>query len=307
LNIPRKGAGIVFTATLLATLVATVAAPFAAAVTPVVTSAGSVPKGGTSTGTASFQFTEKAAACFVAASPALTVTILDSASGNTVNFVGTPTITGAPGSLGATASASGNVLTINFAGADNAQVESLTVGGLKISASTGAAAGAIKAALGGNATDIACVFSGTTTATGTLQSILPNTALGALVNTTSACGFQITNGQAGSTDADAGKATFSDVADSRNIVAPAPAPPTAPGLQVVNFDVGANTHGIGIAVTQTVGLCAAGQTLGSPGTVTVSLNQTATSHRQRRGEQSARRDDDPEHAQLKQRVHWRRR
>src|SRR5207248_806829 len=83
--------GIAFTATLLASLVATVAAPLALA-SVTVTSAGSVPRGGTSTGTATFAFQENFAACFDAiGSPDLSVVITDSAGNPTVHFVGTPT------------------------------------------------------------------------------------------------------------------------------------------------------------------------------------------------------------------------
>ena len=95
LNIRRKGLSIAFTATLLSSLLATIAAPAVfGAVT--VTSAGTVPRGGTSAGTATFQFTENSSACFaVAPLPAgneLTFRSRIPRAAATVHFVGTPTV-----------------------------------------------------------------------------------------------------------------------------------------------------------------------------------------------------------------------
>ena len=152
MNIRKKAGGMLFSATLLSALVATVAAPLALASVSV-TSAGAVPKGGTSAGTAAFTFTENSAACFstVAQPTALVVTILDNAAAATVTFSGTPVVT-SPGSLGpATASISGNTLTVAFLGSDTINIEQVTVSGLSIKATTAAASGAIGATLTGTA------------------------------------------------------------------------------------------------------------------------------------------------------------
>ena len=102
LNIRRKGLSIAFTATLLSSLLATIAAPAVFGAVNV-TSAGPITPGGTSTGTATFQFVENSSNCFavapLAAGNELTVRIADSANGNTVHFVGTPVPSG-PQSLG---------------------------------------------------------------------------------------------------------------------------------------------------------------------------------------------------------------
>jgi cytochrome c oxidase assembly protein subunit 15 len=55
----------------------------------------------------------------------------------------------APGSLGATATTNGGVLTISTASSNSDAVEQITVGGMKISADTSAAPGAITTTLGG--------------------------------------------------------------------------------------------------------------------------------------------------------------
>ena len=103
MKLRRKGMSIAFTATLLSSLLMTIAAPIVLGLVTV-TSAGNVPRGGTSAGTATFQFTENAVGCFDSAPlPAgneLNVQITDFAGASTVHFVGTPTVV-APGSLGA--------------------------------------------------------------------------------------------------------------------------------------------------------------------------------------------------------------
>lgn len=267
MKIRRKGAGIGFTAVLLSALVATVAAPAVFASTAV-TSAGTVPRGGTSTGTASFTFTENTANCFtnVAQPAALVVTILDAANNPTVTFVGPPVVSG-PGTVGATATVAGNVLTIAFAGASPVNVEQITVSGLKISATATAATGAIKATLTGS--EAACVLPGSTTATATLVTPIAGAGAQAAVsyNVTSVCNLRNT----GSGATPAGNVSFSDVADPRSISAVSGGA-TSTGTQTGNFAAGTIGHPSGVTLTQTVDNCSGA--IGSPGTIGNALQQT---------------------------------
>jgi len=156
LNIRKKGAGLAFTATLLASLIAVVAAPLASAAVTV-TSAGTVPRAGTSATAAVFTLTENSAACFGVAVPYnvpdggfISIQILDSASAPTVHFVA-PVGLSAPGSLGASATlqnagGTNNVLTIRLTGHDDLNIEQI-IASAKISADAGATNGAIKATL----------------------------------------------------------------------------------------------------------------------------------------------------------------
>jgi hypothetical protein len=271
LNIRRKGAGIAFTATLLSALVATVAAPLAFASVGV-TSAGSVPRGGTSTGTATFTFTENTAACFTGAgSPDLQVVITDSAGAAKVGFSGTATVVAPTATLGAVTTSLSNTgghtndtLNINFSNASNFNVEVITVSGLKITADSDAATGAIKATLLGS--EAPCVLPGTATATGILQTAIPSgAAFGpAQINVTSVCPFAVTALPTPS------NADFSLVSDPRAITA---ASPVVGGIQTVTF--GAGTVGQNIVpnntVTQTVPNCSA--SIASPGTVANAIEE----------------------------------
>jgi hypothetical protein len=219
-----------------------------------VTSAGSVLPGGTSAGAASFTLTENAIAAFPNASGSVTVTITDSSSAPTVRFSGTPVLS-APGSLGATVSVGSNAFTVNIAGADNSNIEPITVSGLRITALAGAAAGPIKAAMTGSL--VGGIVSATAIATGTVQSlVIAGATSGVVVNVSSPCGFAATGGL--NTDA-----TFSDVADSRPV---ATATALAAGQQTLTFGAGVSAHVAGTTVTQTVADCL-GANLGSPGTV----------------------------------------
>lgn len=191
MSIWKKAISVATSAALLASLLTAVAAPAAFAGTTI-TSAGSVPRAGTSAGTATFVFTENTATA-LAATGTFTVTILDSAAGATVTFDGTPVVS-APGSLGATASVAGNVLSVKITGFDNLNVETITVSGLKIKATAAAALGAIQANFGGDAIWNAFV-GGTATATGKLaQAYGPTTTVWIVaVDATSPCIFSGTN------------------------------------------------------------------------------------------------------------------
>jgi hypothetical protein len=222
---------IALTATLLSSLLATIAAPAVFGAVSV-TSAGTVPIGGTSTGTASFQFTENSAACFQdtgdippapLAGNELTVTIFDQADASTVHFVGIPQVV-APGSLGhsvtlSSTNTTNDTININFANSDDFNVEQITISGLMISADgpapgPAAVTGAIRAILTGN--EVGCVLPGTGTATGNLVQAI--TGAGAEPNIdivlTGNCAFDVTD--AGNSPS--GQATFSaPSADPRSI------------------------------------------------------------------------------------------
>ncbi|MEA2609370.1 MAG: hypothetical protein QOJ75_1613, partial [Chloroflexota bacterium] len=243
------------TAILLATLAAVgVAVPALASTS--VTSAGSVQPGGISAGTASFTMTENAAAGFSNAGGTLVVTITDSLGASTVHFTGTPLLS-APGSVRATVAlgSAGTSVVVTTLGADDVNVEQITVSGLRISADAGAAAGPIKASVGGSL--VGGILSTTATATGTIQTFVGvGTAASVLVNVSSACGFAATGGLTANV-------TFSDVADARAITS---ATAISGGQQTLAIAAGASTHLVGTAITQTVADCL-GTNLASPGTV----------------------------------------
>jgi hypothetical protein len=140
-------------------------------------------------------------------------------------------------------------------GADNNNIEPITVSGLHISADAGAAAGPIKAAMSGSL--VGAIISPTATASGTVQTfVAAGATAGVVVNVNSACGFASTGGL--NTNV-----TFSDIADSRAITA---ATALAGGQQTLTIGAGASTHVVGTTITQTVADCL-GTNLGSPGTV----------------------------------------
>ena len=254
-NTTRKAVSLGLAATLLATVGAAIGVVPALASTSV-TSAGSVLPGGASAGTASFTLTETTASGFPNASGTLTVTIADSASAPTVHFSGTAVLS-APGSLGATLLLvpGATSFTVTTSGADNSNVEPITVSGLRISADSGAAAGAIKAAMSGSLAG--AIISPTATASGTVQSfVAAGATAGIVVNVGSPCGFAVTGGL--NTNA-----TFSDVADSRAITG---GTVLTAGQQTLAIGLGASTHVVGTTITQTVADCL-GANLGSPGTV----------------------------------------
>jgi hypothetical protein len=243
------------TAMLLATFSAAIAAVPALASTSV-TSAGSVLPGSTSAGTAAFTLTENSVNGFPIAGGTLTVAISDSAGAPTVHFSGAP-ILSAPGSLRATVAlgSSGTSFIVTTGGADNLNIEPITVSGLRISADAGAAVGPVKAALSGSL--VSGVLSPTATASGTVQTFVGSgTTAGVVVNVSSACGFAATGGLNAN-------ATFSDVADPRAITT---ATTLTGGQQMLTIDAGASTHNVGTTITQTVADCL-GTNLASPGTV----------------------------------------
>jgi len=147
MNVLRKVVGVGASAALLGSLVATMAAPWAFASTSV-TSAGSIPVGGTSTGTATFEFVENRLYPFTNEPGSLTVTVLDSAGNATLTLTGGNVI--GPGSLSPSLFVSGNTFTVATLGADPLNVELIRVSGITISASSTAAPGAVQATLSGS-------------------------------------------------------------------------------------------------------------------------------------------------------------
>ena len=231
---------------------AAVAAP-AVFATTLVTSAGNLPAGGISSGTATFQFIENSPAAYPPGGGTLTVTITDSANNSTVHFSGTPTLQ-APGSLGATLTVAPNSFTVNAVASDTSNVEKVTVSGLAITADVGAAAGDIKATLTGTLAPGA--LGNAATATGSTLSTIGTGTGSIVVSVSSPCIFAVTGGANSAL-------TFSDVSDPRTITAVSG---LSGGQQTLTLAGGTSVHGLGVGVTQTVANCQGSQ-IGAPGTV----------------------------------------
>jgi hypothetical protein len=101
-------------------------------------------------------FTEAAPAAISQGAGSLQVTLTDHAGlPDSLQFIGLPVVEG-PGSLGATATLSGrNVMTISIVDSDPLNIEPMTISGLGIRASPGAAIGAINAVVSGCAGSLA--------------------------------------------------------------------------------------------------------------------------------------------------------
>jgi hypothetical protein len=267
----KKVIGAGTSAALIASLLATAVAPSAfAAIT--VGSAGNVPVGGTSANNVSFTFTEQAIASIASSTAgSFTVTIAP-ASGPATNlsFVGTPSTVGSTGSLGATASIAGNVLTVSIAGSDTLHVESIFVSGLKISAAAGTATGAISATLSagtGSLTSPATIFSGGGTSTGTIATGIGIGATSVIVNVTSAgCNFS-----------SAGTLAFATSPESVALTTASALGVPAIGQQTLTIGATGSIHNSGEVVSETTG-CAASTALASPGTVVASLAYSSSTN-----------------------------
>ncbi|MGE5156152.1 MAG: hypothetical protein ACM3JP_01495 [Betaproteobacteria bacterium] len=145
----KKAISVGMSAALVASLFSTIAAgTVLAAATDygfTVTGAGNIPTTGTS-GAVSIAVTEGQATGWDAAGNTLTFTMTDSSGAGdpTIDWAGTPAISGAPGSLtGITVSKSLNVLTVSFTASNTAQIENFTISGMKIT-TDGAATGAVR-------------------------------------------------------------------------------------------------------------------------------------------------------------------
>jgi hypothetical protein len=126
----------------------TVVPPAFASVT--VTGVSAIRRGGASSGTLALSFAEAGVAAFARGAGSFEVTISDHAGfGSTVHFTGSPSTARSPGSLGATAAISANVLTISILDSDTVNIEPIIVTDIGIAASSAAALGSIDAAMGG--------------------------------------------------------------------------------------------------------------------------------------------------------------
>ncbi len=247
----KKAISTGLTATMLASLFTVVAASSVLAAASA-TSAGSVARGSTTTGTVTVTLTENTAACLTAVmvgqspNPAVTddivVTLTDSAASvATVDFAGTPSIA-APGSLGASAAVSGGNLVIQLTGTDTINVEQITVTGLTVSTTSGAALGAVTATLTGAAGVPGCFLPATVTATGVVAVGIAAGSTSVIVNVDD-CDFVATAGAAG-------PLSFATAPETRNITA---APTAGPGAfqQTLLIQATANNHQLGEVVSQT--------------------------------------------------------
>ncbi len=268
MNLAKKALSLGTSAALVASLLATVAAPAAFASTTVV-SAGSIAAGSTSTGTASFTFTENTITSFTGPGT-LTVTILDANSQNTLTFSGG--VLAAPGSLGATLAVSGNTFTVTTTGNDNNNIEQITVSGLKIAATTAAATGGIIATLTGTGgTPPSAVVTQTTSATGYLFTSVNTGSTSAVIAVTSSCPFVVTGTGAGP----AGDLVINGVdVGAASVMTNVVTPPTYQTATVPALGTG---YAAGVAVSQANVPNCSGNVLASPGTIGAIVTQNATS------------------------------
>jgi hypothetical protein len=223
----------------------------------------------TSVGTATVLLTENAKGALLNTGT-MTITIVPAAPGTgTVEWVGTPVLS-APDSLGATVSILGNQLIIKITGHDEANVETISITGLKVKASSTASPGNVVATLTdstGAALLIGKAFLATTvTATG---KVAQNYGAGATVwkvavDSTSPCDFIGTN------DVTVGSET-------RTVISVTPKD-LVTGQQEFTTQAFAVNHGITDAVTQKVPNCAlvAPVGIGSPAKVVTALKYTSS-------------------------------
>ena len=269
----KKAISAATSAALVASLLATAFAPAAmAAVT--VGSAGNVPVGGTSANNVSFTFTEQTATSLANSAGNFTVVIAPSIAGaGTVSFSGIPSVVGSTGSLGASASitGAGNVLAVSFAGSDTANIESIVISGLKISASSGFTAAqlvtpAITATITGfggqfaSALAVAAAFTPATSAQGTLSTGYAAGTTSVTVNVSGTCAFAVTAGAIGTLD-------FATLPESKNVTTAGALNTPGPGQQVLTIAATGNNHQLGEAVSQANPACGSSVVLASPGTV----------------------------------------
>lgn len=117
--------------------------------TVTVAGVGTIQRGGSSGPTLTLSFNEASVVAIGRGPGSFEVTLTDSAgSTTTVTFTGTPSTAKSPGSLGASASVSGNVLTVRILDSDTVNIEPIIVTGLGIAASSAAAPGPIVATMG---------------------------------------------------------------------------------------------------------------------------------------------------------------
>ncbi len=247
-------------AALVASLFTFIAAgSVSAAVT--VTSAGNIPQGGSSAGTATFRITEQAAGSLPNSAGSIDIVITDSASAATVGFSGTPVVS-APGSLGASAAIVGGTLTFSWSASDTANIEYIDVSGLTIDDLGGAALGAVKATLT-NPTGAGVAiadFQAGGTASGTISAGIGIGATSVIVNvTTPSCIF-----------VSAGTLDFATSAESVALTTASAINTPAIGQQTLTIGATASVHNAGEVVSESTA-CAPSGVLASPGTVVAAL------------------------------------
>jgi hypothetical protein len=288
LNLAKKALSLGTSAALVASLLATVVAPSVAAST-LVTTAGTVPVGGTSATPASFQFCENTATSWPVGVSGTIIVDIAPASGPATNVSFTnatggapaPTFTQNPGGVGASATASGNKLTITIGGGDGVNTLCFTVGNLFISAATGTATGAITATVDGASTIAASTYaSATTSAAGTLAVSSLSTATTFLVNVSSSCNFAAVGSGAGP----AGDYIIGGNDGGTNATAPSA---LIAGQQTLTIGTALGVAlPAGTAVTQANVPNCSSTTLASPGTVGNAVTQTAVTGSINPGEQN---------------------
>jgi hypothetical protein len=262
----KKAISAGLTATMLASLFTVIAASTVLAGTTV-TSAGSVPRGGTSTGTVTITLTENSATCLDEVVDTTSDIDIDDIDGGDVTWSGTIAVS-APGSLGATATRSGNTVTVNTTGSSDAVQEQIVISGLTITAAAAATPGAIVATLTDGSGG--CWTATTRTATGTISVGIAAGSTNVVINNTNSCDFVLSAGAPGGL-------AFATLPETVEITAVA----AGPGVdqQTLGIDATANNHQLGETVSQADVPVGAGcpATLSSPGTVVDALEQDATS------------------------------
>jgi len=247
----KKAVSAATSAALLASLLATAVAPAASAdVVTGITGIGNVPYPGSS-GVVTVSLHEQHVGDLIhtgylyitlhhqdkATPPAYTL--------NTPTWTGTPVLSTAAGSLGASVSISGPVMSIKITGYDTSSTEDIVVTGVKVkSAAAEDISAELSDSIGGPINDgLAGAFVPlTTTASGTLQTFNQTDVT---VNVTSACGFEpYATASHG--------ATFGSQTGVQIISATG----TVPGVQSIVLSAAlTGAHVIGEAVTQTVANC----------------------------------------------------
>ncbi len=272
----KKAISVGMSAALLASLFTVIAAGSVFATTTVV-SAGSVPRGGTSTGTVTITLTENSATCLAElVDPVASTITINDIDGGDVTWSGTPVVS-APGSLDATATIAADVLTVDTDDSSDAVQEQIIITGLTIKAASTATPGAIAATLDDNTAGDGtggpnCWTATTRTATGTVSVGIAATSTSVIINVSGSCQFVVSAGAPG-------PLSFATLPETVEITVAGALDTPGAGQQTLGIDATENNHQLGESVSQAdvpiSVTCPA--TLSSPGTVVDALEQTATS------------------------------
>ncbi len=180
---------------------------------------------------------------------------------NTLAFSGTPVVS-APGSLGASASIVGNVLTFSWSASDTSNIEYIDVSGLSIDDVGAAALGAVKATLAESTGAGVAVadFQAGGTASGTISAGIGIGATSVIVNVaTTGCIFT-----------SAGTLDFATSAESVALTTASAIDTPAIGQQTLTIGATGSIHNAGEVVSESTA-CAPNGVLASPGTVVATL------------------------------------